>query len=91
MTITRVNIHKHLGMTIEYSSPVNFKLSMVDYTGKIINDVPEDMRGGSATPTAHHLFDIAEDATKLSRIDADSFHNFVAQILYLSNQARLDI
>ena len=49
------------------------------------------MKGELATPTAHHLFDIAEDATKLSQTDADLFHHFVAQILYLSNRARPDI
>ena len=44
------------------------------------------MRGESATPTVNHLFDIAEYATKISRTDADLFHNFVAQLLYLSKQ-----
>ena len=33
---------------------------------------------------AHHIFDIAEDATKLSQTNADVFHDFLAQPLYLS-------
>ena len=49
------------------------------------------MKGESATPDAHHLFDIAEHATKLSQYEADLFHRFVAQLLYLSKRARLDI
>ena len=40
---------------------------------------------------AHPIFYIAEDAIKLSRTDADLFHHFVAQLLYLSKQARLEI
>ena len=49
------------------------------------------MTGESDTPTAHHIFDIAEDATKLSQSDAFLFHNFVSQLLYLSKRARSDI
>ena len=57
----------------------------------MIDTIPEDMEGGSDTPAAHHLFDIAEDATKLSQADADLFHHFVAQLIYLSNRAHPDI
>ena len=46
------------------------------------------MKGESATPAAHNIFDIAEDATKLSQANADLFHHFVAQLLYLSKRAR---
>ena len=44
--------------------------------------------GGSETPAAHHLFDIFEDATKISQTDADLFHHFLAEILYLSKRSR---
>ena len=63
----------------------------IDYIGKNLDDIPEDTKGESATPAAHHLFDIAKDATKLSQADADLFDHFVAQILYLSKRARPDI
>ena len=91
MTITRGKVHRYLGMTIDYSSPGKVILSMIDYIGKILDNIPEDMKGESATPAAHHLFDIAEDATKISQADADIFHYFVAQLLYLSKRARPDI
>ena len=45
------------------------------------------MKGKSATPESH-LFDITEDATKPSQTNADIFHHFVAQILYLSKRSR---
>ena len=60
---------------------------MVDCIGNMIFGVPKDMREESATPSAHHIFDIAETATKISRTDADIFHSFVAQLLYLSKQS----
>ena len=78
-------------MTIDYSLPGKVILSMIKYIGKIIDDIPEDMKGESATPTSHHLFDIVEDATKLSQVDVDLFHHFLAQLIYLSKRERPDI
>ena len=49
------------------------------------------MKGRSSTPAAHHLFDIVEDATKLSHTDACLYHHFVAQLLYVSKRAHPDI
>ena len=91
MTITRGKVHKYLGMTIDYSSPGKLIFSMIDYIGKNLEDITEDMKGESATPAAYHLFDIAEYATKLSQADADLFHHFVAQLLYFSKRASPDI
>ena len=64
---------------------------MSNYNRKIIDNITEDMEGKSATPDSHHLFDIAEDATKLSQADAYLMHHFVAQLLYLLKRARTDI
>ena len=91
MTITRGKVHKYLRMTIDYSSPGEVIFLNIDYNGKMIDNIAEDMKGESATPAAHHLFDIAEDATKLSQADADHFHHIVAQLLYLSKRASPDI
>ena len=45
MTITRGKVHKYLGMTIDYSSPGKLTLSMINYIGKMLDDIPEDMKG----------------------------------------------
>ena len=74
-------IHKCLGMAIGYSSPEKLILSIIYYIGNILDDILEYLMGESETPVAHHPFDIAEDATKLSWIDADLFHHFVVQLL----------
>ena len=70
-------------MTIDYSSHGKLIFSMIDYIGKMLDNIPEDMNGESDTTSTHHLFDIAEDETKISQADADLFHQFVAQLLYL--------
>ena len=61
MTIMGSKVHKYLCITIDYSSPGKVILSMINYTQNNIEDIPEDMKGGSATPTSHHIFYIAED------------------------------
>ena len=91
MTITRGNVRKYLGMTIDYSSPGKVILSMINYIGKMLDNIPEDRKGELVRPTAHHLFEIAEDSTALSQSNADLFHHFVAQLLYLSKRACPDI
>ena len=57
----------------------------------MLDNFLEDMKGESANRAAHRLFDIAEDATKISHASAELFHHFVAQLLYLSKRARTDI
>ena len=84
MTITLGKIHKYLRITINHSSPGKVIFYMIYYIGKMLDYTPEEMKGVSETPVAHHLFDIAEDATKLTRTNADLFHHFMAQLLYLS-------
>ena len=66
MTITRGKVHKYLGMNIDYSLPGKVIFSMIDYIWKMLGDIPEDMKGESATPDAHHLFEISEGANKMS-------------------------
>ena len=76
MTTTRGKVHKYLGTTIDYYSPGKLIFSLINYIGKMLDYIPEYMKGESATHAAHHLFGIAEDATKLSQADADLFHHF---------------
>ena len=71
-------------MNIDYSSPSKVILLMINYIGNMIDYIPEEMKGKSSTPASHHLFEISEDATKLSHSDAELLHHFVAQLLYLS-------
>ena len=53
----------------------------------MFDNILENMKGGSETPAGHHLFDTAEDMTKVSQTNADLLYNIVAQMLYLLKQA----
>ena len=74
-------------MTIDYSYLGKVTSLMIDYIGKIHDNIQEGMKTESATPAAHNLFDIAEDAKKPCQADADIFIHFVAQLLYFSNSS----
>ena len=58
MTIMWDKVHKYLSITIDYSSPGKVIFSMIDYIGKMLDDVREYMKGVLATPISHQLFDI---------------------------------
>ena len=45
ITITRGKFYKYLGMTIDYSSPGKVIFPIIDYVGKILDSIPEDMKG----------------------------------------------
>ena len=45
MTITQGKVHKYFGMTIDYSSPGKVIFSMIEYTGKMTENIPEEMNG----------------------------------------------
>ena len=51
-----------------YNTPHQWKvkLYMVNYIGKMLGEILEYMKGESSTLASHNLFDISEDATKLS-------------------------
>ena len=68
-------MHKYLGININYYSPAKVILSIINYILNIIDNISKEMKGESATPAAHHLFDVAEDATKLYQADTDIFRH----------------
>ena len=57
----------------------------------MLDNIPEDMKGGSATTAANHLFDIAEEATKLSRNNAEFIHHFCATIIPVKDSSSIHI
>ena len=45
MTITQGKVHRYLGMTIDYYSSGKVIVLMIDYIGKMLDNIPEDMKG----------------------------------------------
>jgi hypothetical protein len=91
LTINRGKVHEYLGMTIDYSIPGKVQFIMNDYIENLIDDAPADMTGNAATPAAKHLFEVNDNAQKLSPKNSDVYHHNTAKLLYLSKRARPDL
>jgi Reverse transcriptase (RNA-dependent DNA polymerase) len=91
LVVTRGDVHDYLGMTLDYSETGKCKVKMNDYISDMLDDVPTDMRGNAATPAAHHLFEVNQEATPLDETTSQMFHHNTAKLLFLSKRARPDI
>ena len=91
LTVTRGKIHDYLGMTIDYSLDGKVMISMKDYINSMLEGLPDDMNGESATPAGNHLFQVDPNGTKLGEEQAILFHHNTAKLLFLCKRARPDI
>lgn len=91
LTKARGKVHEYLGMTIDFSTDGKVRFSMMDYVQGILDELPDDMDGESATPAASFLFDIDEECEKLDTETAEFFHHNTAKLLFLCKRARPDI
>jgi hypothetical protein len=89
--VSRGKRHDYLGMILDYNTDGSVTIDMVDYIKKMIEDFPEDTTATATTPAALHLFEVRDDAEKLSEDLAIIFHNLVARGLFACKQARPDI
>ena len=105
MKVSRGKVHKYLGMTLDFTTKGQVKISMVDYVKEIVDawdKAPQldndgfttviSRRGtkGKKCAAPEDLFKVNEDATKLSTEMSTAFHNMVAKALYLVKRARPD-
>jgi hypothetical protein len=78
-------------MTIDYSSDGKVMISMKEYIRSMLEGLPDDMGGESATPAGNHLFQVNENGTKLDEERAIMFHHNTAKLPFLCKRARPDI
>ena len=103
MKINRGKVHKYLGMTLDFTTKGQVKISMIEYVKDIISawekasksiydgfTIVKRGRKGKATAAPDDLFKVNEDSVKLNQDMAMSFHNIVAKALYLVKRARPD-
>ena len=93
LTVHRGKIHDYLGMDLDYTTPGKVRVSVIKYLAALLEEFPELIGGGAATPHAEHLFRVREDgeAKLLPEEQVLAFHNTVAQLLFASARARRDI
>jgi hypothetical protein len=61
MHVSRGLVHDYLGMTLDYSTKGEVKVTMVDYLKGVLGDFPEAITGSAPTPSSEHLFDVHPD------------------------------
>ena len=97
--------HKYLGMSLDFSHPNQYRVTMTDYIDKIVVDYDKalkDLSDGfnavtkrknvartSAAPDDSFIID--KDAEKLSEEGATACHNLVDKTLYVSKCAGPDV
>ena len=77
-------------MTLDYSTPGEVKIDMVDCVKEMIKDFPIDLGGKVATVANEHLFDTSKGKT-LGPMKSEAFHAIVAKALFLTFRSRPDI
>ena len=91
LTKSRGKVHEYLGMTIDFSIDGKVLFTMIDYVQGMLDELPDDMSGESATPASKYLFDVNADCKKLDSETSDLFHHNTAKLLFLCKRARPDI
>jgi hypothetical protein len=92
LIIQRGMLHDYLGMTIDFSVKGKVMITMMDFIEKILEEIPEDMKGEKQSLAQDHLFKVnEEDGTKLEEDKRAIVHRNTAELLFLSQRARLDV
>jgi hypothetical protein len=93
MHVSRGLVYDYLGMTLDYSTKGEVKVTLVDYLKGVLGDFPQEIAGSAPTPTSEHLFDVRpdEERTTLNEDQARAFHHAVAQLLFAPSRSRKDI
>eukprot|EP00984_Skeletonema_dohrnii_P016801 scaffold7524_cov79-Skeletonema_dohrnii-CCMP3373.AAC.1 len=93
ISMNRGKVHEYLGMTLDFSEPGVFNVTMIPYIGTIITEFPEAITKSAPSPYTDNLFKVRDeaDAKFLPEEQAVAFHRTVAQLLFLCYRARKDI
>lgn len=91
LTVHRGRVHNYLGMTLDFTTKGEVRVTMFDYIERMLTECPTPFEGNANTPAAKHLFETDDRAKKLNGEDASVFHHIVAQMVFLCKRARPDI
>jgi hypothetical protein len=90
MTVSRGNMQKYLGMTLDYTVRGQGKITMFNYIDEILAtfNKAEPKDGDTKSSAApESLFKVDESCEKLKQDKAVEFHNLVVKTLYATNRA----
>jgi hypothetical protein len=88
IAVHRGKKHDYLGITHDYSTPGQVKLTMERIVETLMNEC--GVAGHAVTPATDHLFNVRPTAVKLDKDQAEWFHRQVMRVMYLAKRARPD-
>jgi hypothetical protein len=88
LTATVGKVHSYLGMTFNFETPGEVKITTERYINEIMTE--NNVHGSSTVPASNDLFDIVE-SPELDEKRKATFHSVVAKLLYLAKRTRPDI
>ncbi len=94
MTVSRGRDHKYMEMTISFPGNGTVSIKMTSYIEEATTAfewVGCIIGRSTTTPAASELFEVKIESAQLDQCWKDSFHHMVAKLLYVSQQARVDI
>ena len=93
MSITRVKVHEYLGMTLDFRTPGELWVNMVNCLKGMLEGLPEVITGISTILAANHLFKVRheDEQALLDKDRATVFHHMVAHPPFVASRARKDI
>ena len=93
ITIKRGWEHNYLGMVLNYLEKGKLKVTMKDYTKKILDSFTEDIGQAAMMPASDYLFQVRNEneGKKLPQEQAAIFHHSVGKLLLFSGRARREI
>ena len=91
MKINRGMIHEYLGMTIDYSTRGEVKITMYNYIREIVNEFKQydPSNKNTHTPAANHLFKVRDDQKKLPESLAQVFIHLQHELYSLLSELGL--
>ena len=84
--MTRGEILNYLGMTLDFRTPKQVKITMAHCVDGILSEC--GVIKGAVTPATSRLFDVRDDQTPATEDERVWFHSFVARMLHLSKRVR---
>ena len=90
LKVQRGKVLNYLGMTLDFTTPGQVKVSMFDFVDDLLRDykkaAPEE-HGTKTSAAPRNLFVVDDDCEKLDKKKAEQFHHLVAKTLFATKRA----
>ena len=90
LRITRGKVHKYLGMRLDFQTPKEIQVTMLDCLKGVLEDFSEVITGISTSLSDNHIFQVRPEyeRTLLDKERSPVFHHTVAQLIFVTPMAR---